>query len=466
MVQAERLRHRAGASRGPAVTSQPRAPGAAPGRGLLTPLWCRSPLPGGGCAAAGGVTPDPAAGTEVGAPRSTPLLRAVQGWLRGQSGAGLGRTAGARTGRSHRHRGWAGQDSAGSSVPGEGLCAAVPPARPGEAPAARAAGAPGSADVRRPLNSDAAALPRHFPRRQRGAAAARWRGWPAGRRAQGAGAGAPRAARPRRASPEAGAAAPGRERRAAAGHRVGVKKAALAPCWSIRVHPEVRALGTEPHFFDRNYHRGLEWYRSLMPRTLDSQITVEKTPSYFVTKEAPRRIFNMSRDTKLIVVVRNPVTRAISDYTQTLSKKPDIPTFEGLTFRNRSLGLVDTSWNAIRIGMYAVHLESWLQYFPLSQIHFVSGEKLITDPAGEMGKVQDFLGIKRVITDKHFYFNKTKGFPCLKKSESSGLPRCLGKSKGRTHVQIDPEVIEQLRDFYRPYNIKFYETVGQDFRWE
>ncbi|NWV42486.1 HS3S2 sulfotransferase, partial [Grantiella picta] len=206
--------------------------------------------------------------------------------------------------------------------------------------------------------------------------------------------------------------------------------------------------------------------RSLMPRTLDSQITVEKTPSYFVTKEAPRRIFNMSRDTKLIVVVRNPVTRAISDYTQTLSKKPDIPTFEGLTFRNRSLGLVDTSWNAIRIGMYAVHLESWLQYFPLSQIHFVSGEKLITDPAGEMGKVQDFLGIKRVITDKHFYFNKTKGFPCLKKSESSGLPRCLGKSKGRTHVQIDPEVIEQLRDFYRPYNIKFYETVGQDFRWE
>ncbi|ERE78459.1 heparan sulfate glucosamine 3-O-sulfotransferase 2-like protein [Cricetulus griseus] len=203
-----------------------------------------------------------------------------------------------------------------------------------------------------------------------------------------------------------------------------------------------------------------------MPRTLETQITLEKTPSYFVTQEAPRRIFNMSRDTKLIVVVRNPVTRAISDYTQTLSKKPDIPTFEGLSFRNRSLGLVDVSWNAIRIGMYALHLESWLRYFPLAQIHFVSGERLITDPAGEMGRIQDFLGIKRFITDKHFYFNKTKGFPCLKKPESTLLPRCLGKSKGRTHVQIDPEVIDQLREFYRPYNIKFYETVGQDFRWE
>ncbi|KAJ7992460.1 hypothetical protein DPEC_G00278780 [Dallia pectoralis] len=248
---------------------------------------------------------------------------------------------------------------------------------------------------------------------------------------------------------------------------VGVKKGGTrAVLEFIRIHPDVRALGTEPHFFDRHYDRGLNWYRGLMPRTLDSQITLEKTPSYFVTQEAPRRIASMSPNTKLIVVVRNPVTRAISDYTQTLSKKPDIPTFEDLAFQNRSQGSVDTSWNAIRIGMYILHLENWLQYFRLSQIHFVSGERLITDPAGELGRVQDFLGLKRIITDKHFYFNRTKGFPCLKKPESSGQPRCLGKSKGRTHVQIDREVIDQLRDFYRPFNIKFYEMVGQDFRWD
>ncbi|XP_039205566.1 heparan sulfate glucosamine 3-O-sulfotransferase 2-like [Crotalus tigris] len=248
---------------------------------------------------------------------------------------------------------------------------------------------------------------------------------------------------------------------------VGVKKGGTrAVLEFIRGHPAVRALGTEPHFFDRHYERGLEWYRHLMPRTLESQITMEKTPSYFITREAPQRIFNMSRNTKLIVVVRNPVTRAISDYTQTLSKRPGIPTFEGLSFRNRSLGLVDTSWSAIRIGLYALHLESWLQYFPLSQIHFVSGERLITDPAEEMAKVQDFLGLKRLITEKHFFFNKTKGFPCLKKAGGGPLPRCLGKSKGRPHVQIDPDVLEQLQDFYRPYNIRFYEAVGRDFRWE
>ncbi|XP_038152800.1 heparan sulfate glucosamine 3-O-sulfotransferase 3A1-like [Cyprinodon tularosa] len=248
---------------------------------------------------------------------------------------------------------------------------------------------------------------------------------------------------------------------------IGVKKGGTRALLEfLRVHPDIRAVGAEPHFFDRNYDNGLEWYRDLMPKTLEGQITMEKTPSYFVTREAPARISAMSRDTKLIVVVRDPVTRAISDYTQTLSKKPDIPSFESLTFKNRTTGLIDTSWSAIQIGIYAKHLDNWLQYFPMDQILFVSGERLITDPAGELGRVQDFLGLKRIITDKHFYFNQTKGFPCLKKAEGSSKPHCLGKTKGRTHPNIDPEVVQRLRDFYRPFNMKFYQMTGRFFGWD
>ncbi|XP_031170798.1 heparan sulfate glucosamine 3-O-sulfotransferase 3B1b [Sander lucioperca] len=248
---------------------------------------------------------------------------------------------------------------------------------------------------------------------------------------------------------------------------IGVKKGGTRALLEfLRVHPDIRAVGAEPHFFDRNYENGLEWYRELMPKTLEGQITMEKTPSYFVTREAPARISAMSRDTKLIVVVRDPVTRAISDFTQTLSKKPDIPSFESLTFKNRTTGLIDTSWSAIQIGIYAKHLDNWLQYFPMKQILFVSGERLISDPAGELGRVQDFLGLKRIITDKHFYFNQTKGFPCLKKAEGSSKPHCLGKTKGRTHPNIDPEVVQRLRDFYRPFNMKFYQMTGHNFGWD
>ena len=211
-----------------------------------------------------------------------------------------------------------------------------------------------------------------------------------------------------------------------------------------------------------------------MPPTIPGQITVEKTPSYFITKSAPERVYNMSRDVRLIVVVRDPTTRALSDYTQAITKRPDLGRFEQRAFisggnataASTTVGVVDTSWGAVRIGVYARHLERWLRFFPRRSIHFVHGERLIADPAGQLAEVQDFLGLKRVITDKHFYFNATKGFPCLKKAESSGgSPHCLGKTKGRTHPTVDARALQRLRDFYRPFNEKFYQMVGIDFGW-
>ncbi|KAM9715480.1 heparan sulfate (glucosamine) 3-O-sulfotransferase 3-like [Menidia menidia] len=248
---------------------------------------------------------------------------------------------------------------------------------------------------------------------------------------------------------------------------IGVKKGGTRALLEfLRLHPDIRALGSEPHFFDRHYARGLDWYRSMMPKALDGQIVMEKTPRYFVTVDTPARVHAMSQDVKLIVVVRDPVTRAISDYTQIISKTPDIPPFETLAFKNRTTGQIDSLWSPLWIGLYAQHMERWLAWFPRSQIHLVNGERLISDPAGELGKVQDFLGLQRIVTDKHFYFNKTKGFPCLKKPEGSSKPHCLGKTKGRTHVSIDKEVLQKLRDFYKPHNQRFYQLAGQDFGWQ
>jgi [heparan sulfate]-glucosamine 3-sulfotransferase 2 len=153
----------------------------------------------------------------------------------------------------------------------------------------------------------------------------------------------------------------------------------------------------------------------------------------------------------------------VDEAMRVLRRHKPVQAIENLLVRN---GALNTRYKAIHRSLYDVHMRNWLRHFPLEQIHFVSGERLITDPAGELGRVQDFLGLKRIVTDKHFYFNRTKGFPCLKKPESSVSPRCLGKSKGRTHVQIDREAVEQLRDFYRPHNVRFYEMVGFDFRWD
>lgn len=248
---------------------------------------------------------------------------------------------------------------------------------------------------------------------------------------------------------------------------LGVKKGGTRALLEfIRIHPDVRAAGSEVHFFDKNYMRGFQWYRNRMPATLEGQLTIEKTPSYFITKEAPRRVQLMNPSTKLLVVVRDPVTRAISDYAQAISKKYDMKPFEQLVFVNGSIGsIIDTSWGPVKLGIYSRYLARWLKFFPLSQLLFVSGERLVLDPAIELKRVQDFLGLKRVVTEKHFYFNSTKGFPCLFKSEGHSAPHCLGKTKGRSHPYVNPVVLQRLRNFYRPFNNHFYQMTGINFGW-
>ncbi|GAU98741.1 hypothetical protein RvY_09849 [Ramazzottius varieornatus] len=248
---------------------------------------------------------------------------------------------------------------------------------------------------------------------------------------------------------------------------IGVKKGGTRALLEyIRMHPQVRAPGSEMHFFDRHYERGIDWYRNQMPLTSGSQITIEKTPSYFVTRDVPKRVYQMDKKMKLIIVVRDPITRAISDYTQARSKGRSNRDFHEMAFySNGTHRLLDTSWGALRIGLYSQHLDKWLKYFPLEQMLFVSGEELIHNPVGQMDKVQEFLGLTKLVGPQHFFFDSKKGFPCLKRPDAQMRPRCLGKSKGRQHPHIAPDVIAQLRDFYKKFNQRLYSIVGKDFHW-
>ena len=202
-----------------------------------------------------------------------------------------------------------------------------------------------------------------------------------------------------------------------------------------------------------------------MPESKKGQITMEKTPSYFVTKGIPQRVYKMSKKTKLIIVFRDPVTRAISDYTQLVSRNPNVKSFEEMVFVNNKTKIIDTSWAIIKIGVYAQHLVNWLQYFPIRQMHFVSGENLIEKPAEEMKRVQEFLGLEQFISAENFTFNHTKGFPCYRKTIDTQKWHCLNGDKGRNHTKIDESVKRRLQDFYRPFNNRLYSLTGIDFGW-
>ncbi len=275
-------------------------------------------------------------------------------------------------------------------------------------------------------------------------------------------------------------------RRLPGGIIIGVRKGGTRALLDmVGLHSRVRPARSEVHFFDvdENYERGLEWYRAQMP-PLDAgvegqtqQVAVEKTPSYFNTESVPARVKLMEAGMLLLVVVRDPVTRLISDYTQIMHNHMErglTPrSFEEMVFvgggsgasnGSSSVTQVNTRYDAVGKSMYDVHMRRWLRYFPLSQIHVVNGDRLIRKPWQELNKVEHFLGLEREITRDLFYFNNTKGFHCVRRRQGE-KERCLTKSKGRQHPDVSREAVSRLRRFYASHNYDFYNLVGHDFGW-
>ena len=236
----------------------------------------------------------------------------------------------------------------------------------------------------------------------------------------------------------------------------------------LGLHPDIVPTYTEQHFFnrDKNYAKGMEYYLSQFPPTYENQIGVEKTPGYFISIMAPERIYRMNSSIKLIMIVRDPVTRLISDYSQLRAKNEQLgknfSTFEEMVFTKT--GDIKMKSYAVDVSLYYRHFLRWSEFFQLGQIHIVDGDAMIRDPYKEIYAVESFLGLTHKIPPDIFVYNASKGFYCTT-VRLDGNSQCLGETKGREHPAVNASVVEKLRAFYRPYNEKFFSIVQRPFDW-
>jgi len=182
-------------------------------------------------------------------------------------------------------------------------------------------------------------------------------------------------------------------------------------------HPQV--IGAAPskgvHYFDVNHKRSLRWYRAHFPtrRRRDqagsAAVTGEASPYYVFHPHGPGRVRAALPNARLILMLRDPVVRAFSQYQQEYARGfEDAETFEraldlepGRLAGERERMLADPGYESRALqhhayaarGEYAPQLEAWRARFDPAQIHAIVAEEFFADPAAAYRGVLDFLGL-------------------------------------------------------------------------
>ena len=208
-----------------------------------------------------------------------------------------------------------------------------------------------------------------------------------------------------------------------------------------------------------------------MSYTYEHEITVEKSPAY-LRNANPKLVYKTNPNTKLILIIRNPVKRAISQfshyvYTKNISFDPNNYDNVSKFFDDQVLvnGAVSLHW-WISSGAYVIQLKNWLKYFPMKQFLFLNGENFIKNPFEEVKKVEKFLNLRPFITKEHFYYNSKKGFFCIYKNLEKKIRRCMGSSKGRRHPFVSQSTVNKLYKYFYPYNFELFKMLNQTPFWE
>ena len=123
---------------------------------------------------------------------------------------------------------------------------------------------------------------------------------------------------------------------------------------------------------------------------------------------------------------------------------------------------INSSNDLIKRSIYHSYMERWLKVFRRRQFLIVKSEDFLENPVPVLQSIEDFLFLEKRITNDSVYYNTTRGFYC---SNIEGEATCLRDRKGRAHPDIEPWIIQKLRDFYAPYNQMLYKLIDRDMGW-
>jgi hypothetical protein len=199
----------------------------------------------------------------------------------------------------------------------------------------------------------------------------------------------------------------------------------------LAIHP---AIGTavdwpsqtprkELDFFGgANWSKGFDWYVDQFlnheKRSLDA------SPEYMTHANAPARIAKVFPKVQVIVTLREPISRAISQHNHYLQQFPNTANWDwrcpGKDFAINVSAELDEPYELWRgmvgRGMYAQQLVHWSKIIPRSQMCVIILEEWQHHPMETLHQLLDFLGLERIyptnLKPHHQRMRRLPSIPC------------------------------------------------------
>lgn len=249
---------------------------------------------------------------------------------------------------------------------------------------------------------------------------------------------------------------------------VGAQKAGTTALFAaLARHPQVLgALRKEIHYFDlRTETHSLGWYRGHFPPAGllskvrgQRMIAGEASPSYLLFPDCAARIAQACPAVKILVVLRNPVDRAMSHYYHNRRVSGDTVSqdmgHEIFSERDRVGTLLDRLDQAsvaeraraarfayLTRGHYAPQIKRYLHYFGHENVLVMTIDDLIDSMDGISARICDFLGV-------------------------DAIPLLFTKRNASDQKSVDAETRDRLRRYYVLHNAALEHLLDREMQWD
>jgi len=231
-------------------------------------------------------------------------------------------------------------------------------------------------------------------------------------------------------------------------------------------HPSITpSIRKEVEYFSIRYSEGVDWYKSHFPVRRGRCLTFEATPDYLLHPLAARRAAELIPDARIIVMLRDPVSRAFSQYLHNLRlgheelSFPEALDAEGTRIEGEMERCrVDPAFKAISLrrhgyverGKYDVHLLPWLEHYPQERIHVARSEDFFVSPERVYDEVVEFLGLPPFQPSEFRNYSLRRASPVTLDVEAPNL---------------QPDTAERLGLLFEPHSRRVEELLHRDFGW-